>query len=68
MGPKGILIVFSMKQRQVRIETGSEIWGRLTDEEAKSIIDEIMVPEFKKENYFKGLLKGITAIGTELKS
>lgn len=66
LGPKGILIVFSKTKRKVRIETGSSIWSRLSNDEAKNILDEIMVPEFKKDKYFEGIVLGLEAVKKEL--
>ncbi len=64
----GVLIVVSKKQRKARIETGSGVWERFSDEEAKSVIDNIFIPNFKAEKYNDGLLKGLKAIDIELKA
>jgi uncharacterized membrane protein YgcG len=39
LGPKGIIILMSKNKRRIRIETSSEIWSRLTDEECQYIIE-----------------------------
>jgi uncharacterized protein len=67
MGPKGILIVFSKNNRSVRIETSAEIWGRLSDEEVLEIINQKMLPDFKNEAYYQGIVKALKAIEIELK-
>jgi uncharacterized protein len=62
----GILIALGKDLRKIRIQNGVGIEKRLTDIETKKIIDEVMIPEFKKDNYFIGLKKGIIAIIEEL--
>ena len=63
----GILIALGKNLRAIRIQNGIGIEKRLTDTETKKIIDEVMVPEFKENNYFIGLKKGVVAITEELK-
>jgi uncharacterized protein len=58
----GLLIVFSMKLREMRIGTGFGVENILTDKICKHIIDNMMVPEFKKVKYFKGLKKGVNEL------
>src|SRR4030095_7151607 len=62
----GIVIVFSKKLRMIRIEVGEGLTTKLTDEEAKAIIDNLIIPEFKKTNYFDGILRGLLAIIKEI--
>lgn len=62
----GIMIVFSKNLREIQIQNGDGILDKLTNEEAKKIIDEIIIPEFKKGNYCEGLKKGILEIQREL--
>jgi len=62
----GILLIFSKKLRNIRIQTGKGLTNALTDEEAKRIIDQIIIPEFKKGDYFSGTEKGLMAILKEL--
>ncbi|RXG15779.1 TLP18.3/Psb32/MOLO-1 phosphatase superfamily protein [Leeuwenhoekiella polynyae] len=64
---KGIVIALGKELKQIRIENSMGIQQRLTDSEAKRIIEELMIPEFKQENYYKALLKGIEAISLQLK-
>jgi uncharacterized protein len=58
----GILIVFSPEMRQVRIATGYGTERVLTDSIAKRIIDSVMIPQFRRVNYFEGLWDGSLAI------
>lgn len=54
----GIVIVFSKSLRQVRISNGYAMEKVLKDEISKKIIDSIMIPMFKKDEYYNGLYKG----------
>ena len=63
----GILIALGKGLRKIRIQNGFGIEKRLTDSETKKIIDEIMIPEFKDDNFYLGLKKGLEAIIEELK-
>ena len=58
----GILIVFSASMRQVRIATGYGTEKVLTNDIAKKIIDSLMTPRFKQEEYFDGLWNASIAI------
>jgi uncharacterized protein len=58
----GIIIGFSAGSRKIRISNGDAIASRLSDSDTKRIIDEIMIPEFKKGEYFDGLKRGILEI------
>ena len=62
----GVLIVFSLPLRKVRIETGLGTAKVLTDSIAKNIIDLIMIPQFKQQKYFEGLWDASLAITTFL--
>lgn len=63
----GVLIALGKGLRKIRIQNGLGIENKLTDSETKKIIGEIMIPEFKNDNYYKGLKLGIEAIIEELK-
>lgn len=58
----GILMLFAMDDRKMRIEVGRGLEGSLTDLQATRIIDNVMVPEFKNKNYYSGIDKGIDRI------
>jgi uncharacterized protein len=57
----GVLILFSMKDRWVRIEMGAGYSHRL-DSRIQEIIDVNMVPQFKAGNYSQGLYDGTYAV------
>jgi uncharacterized protein len=54
--------VFSAANREVRISTGYGTEKVLDDVAAKKIIDSVMIPFFKKSNYFEGLWHGSKSI------
>ncbi len=58
----GLLILVAMEERQVRLEVGYGLEGAIPDITARRITDNVIVPEFQKQEYGKGLLDGITVI------
>lgn len=62
----GVLIALYMKDRRIWIQNGNGIMDKLTDDETLKIIKKIIVPEFKKDDYYIGFQKGIHAIIEEL--
>lgn len=55
----GLVIVFSKTLRENFIATGLSTEKILTDEVCQQIVDSLMVPEFKRENYFTGIKNGL---------
>jgi len=62
---KGVLIVLSMRNRDVRIELG-EGYKRDYDDDMKAVIEEYMIPRFKEGNYARGLTDGANQIYREI--
>lgn len=58
----GVLILVSKEERKARIETGSGMEGVLPDITCKHIIDEVMIPNFKANDYYRGFDQTIDAI------
>lgn len=58
----GILITLARDDRKVDINTGYGIETIITDRMAEQIINRIMVPEFKKGDYYQGLDLGTQAL------
>ncbi|GBF50974.1 hypothetical protein LPTSP4_25050 [Leptospira ryugenii] len=58
----GILLLFAMKERKVRIEVGYGLEGVFTDLAAKRIINEIIAPNMKLGNYEQAIKQGTIAI------
>lgn len=63
----GLTIVFSKELRKIRISTGTETEKIISDAFCKSVIDNIIIPEFKKENYYEGIEKALSVIILEWK-
>lgn len=58
----GIFILVASQDRKIDISTGYGIEYRLTDLMAERILNRIILPEFKRGDYFSGLDKGSDAI------
>ncbi len=58
----GVLILVAKNDRKIWITTGYGVEEKLTDYTTKTIIDQIISPEFKAGNFYAGLDKGTTAI------
>jgi len=57
----GILLLIAKKDRKARIELGAG-YGRSRDGDAEAIMQSVIVPNFKKEDYPKGIAEGTEAI------
>jgi uncharacterized membrane protein YgcG len=62
----GILIIVSMKERKIRIETGYGIEPIIPDGVAGDIIRNEIAPNFKSGKYGEGLYRGTYAIAERL--
>lgn len=58
----GILILLATDDRRIAINNGYGVEGSLTDLMSKRIIERVIIPEFKKGDYYAGLDKGSDAI------
>lgn len=58
----GVIMLFAMKDRKMRIEVGRGLEGDLTDIQAKHIETDIITPSFKSGNYETGVNNGVTAV------
>lgn len=58
----GVLLYIALKDRNLRIQVGYGLEGVLTDALCKRIIEEIIKPNFREENYFGGLNQATDAI------
>jgi uncharacterized protein len=52
--------------RRLRIEAGRGVQGVLTDAQSKRILEDVIAPHFKQNQYYDGLVAGIGAIATLL--
>ena len=58
----GVLLLIVNDVRKLRITTGYGLEGALPDITCKEIIDEIIVPQFKGNDYYRGIDEGTDAI------
>ncbi len=58
----GVLILASIDDRKIWIEVGYGLEGAIPDVTASSIYRNEIVPEFKEQNYFRGLDNAINAL------
>jgi len=54
----GVLIEIAPNQRQARIDAGYKLEGDLTDAQSKLIIENVMLPHFRKGDYDGGVIAG----------
>lgn len=62
-GNYGILLLVSVGDRKARIELGAA-WAGAKGDTARMIMQDIMVPNFKKGDYSSGILQGVQALDT----
>jgi uncharacterized protein len=58
----GVLLVIAKQDHAIRIEVGYGLEGVLTDAMTSQIIRQEIVPHFKADNYFGGIVTGVDAI------
>ncbi len=58
----GILIAISKGHRMIRIQNGLGIEKLITDNQTKQIIDQIIIANFKTDDFYKGIFDGIQEI------
>ena len=58
----GVLLIVAPNERKVRIEVGYGLEGTLTDALSHSIIQTVILPQFKKNNMQQGIVNGTRAI------
>jgi uncharacterized protein len=58
----GVLLLIVKKDQQVKIEVGYGLKGALTDAITSQIIRNEILPHFKVDNYFGGIVTGVDAI------
>ncbi|MCU0327392.1 MAG: TPM domain-containing protein [Chitinophagales bacterium] len=62
----GIVFLIAPNERKAFIATGYGLQSRLTDYQAKEILDQLVMPYFKKSQYFQGIANGIIAITAQI--
>jgi len=58
----GALLIVAEEERQVRIEVGYGLEGRLTDAESSVIINSVITPAFRQGNFQAGIVNGAAAM------
>ena len=58
----GVVLLIAKNDRKIRIETGYGLEGAIPDVTAKSIIDNDLTPNFKAENYYRGIDEATNSI------
>lgn len=58
----GALLIVAPNEREVRIEVGYGLEGVLTDAASKFIIEQMILPEFRRGDYNAGVMQGFTGI------
>jgi uncharacterized protein len=58
----GILLIIAKHDRAVRLEVGYGLEGILPDALAKRIVDEIIVPRFRQEDFAGGIEAGLESV------
>jgi uncharacterized protein len=52
--------------RRLRIEAGRGVQGVLTDAQSKRVLQDVIAPHFRQNDYYGGLVAGVSAIATLL--
>ncbi|MHC4881257.1 MAG: TPM domain-containing protein [Planctomycetota bacterium] len=60
----GVLLLVAVKDRKARIELGA-YYGRSRDRDANRIMQKVIIPQFKRDRYDKGVIKGTHALLNE---
>ena len=63
----GVVLLIAKNDRKLNITTGYGAEGPLPDVTSKHIIDEIIVPKFKGDDYYRGISDGTDAIMSAVK-
>jgi uncharacterized protein len=58
----GALLIVAPNEHRVRIEVGYGLEDRLTDAQSKLIIENIILPDFRKSDYNTGIIDGTTTL------
>ncbi len=58
----GVVLLIAKNDRKLNIATGYGVEGALPDLTSKQIIDNIIVPNFKGDDYYRGIEEGTDAI------
>jgi uncharacterized protein len=62
----GVLLLIAIEDRKLRIEVGYGLEGTITDLEAGNIINNVITPKFKQNDYNSGVYDGVAAIANQI--
>ncbi len=63
----GVLLFIAINDRKIRIHVGYGLEGALTDATSKQIIEDEILPRFRRQEYYDGILAGTQAIEEAVK-
>ena len=58
----GLLVLVAMKERKIRVEVGYGLEHIITDAKSSYVIRKLIVPHFKKGDYYGGINQGLIAV------
>jgi uncharacterized protein len=58
----GALLIVAPNEREVRIEVGYGLEGRLTDAQSSVIINQVITPAFREGDFARGITQGVEAM------
>jgi uncharacterized protein len=58
----GIVLLISIDEKELHITTGYDMENVITDDIAKGIINDVIIPEFRESNYSEGIYQGVKKI------
>ena len=61
-----ILIVISKQLRQIQVQGLNKLRSKMSDQEMKDIVSTYVIPELKKDDYFKALKDGTNELAKKL--
>ena len=62
----GVILIVALQEKKLRIEVGYGLEGVLTDAVSGIIIRDVIVPEFRRGNFERGIAAGLQKIGMQL--
>jgi uncharacterized protein len=62
----GVLFLVAVKELRIEIETGRGISPYISDRQVKQITEDLITPEFKRQNYDRGIINGVEEIAGRL--
>jgi uncharacterized protein len=63
----GVLLLIARDDRQMRLEIGYGLEGKVTDLQSSLILDDIIRPAFRRGDFAGGIEQGVDALGTALR-